>query len=135
MGTSWISASWEGWTRSPSLFTRPEKLSFCDGKPTGTLFRGGRQAPSLSGRVTVNGGAPESLDAIRYDIVSDGTSMCIESLSALLREPAPSGGGAESPVLDVLRIESRGKKADLTHAGRAPSVPVQPMTCEVATTP
>lgn len=135
VGASWISASWEGWTRSPSLFTRPEKLSFCDGKPTGTLFRGGRQAPSLSGRVTVNGGAPKSLDAIRYDIVSDGTSMCVESLSALLREPVPSGGDAESPVLDVLRVESRGKKADLTHAGRVPSVPVQPMTCEIATTP
>lgn len=135
----WISASWDGWTRVPSVFSKGV-VPFCDAKPSGALFRGTLNAPSISTRFGVDGASVKSTRSQRYDVVSDGQSLCFESLAAELWERASisvkSGASIKQVGLDVIRIANKGKKADITLAGKPiDKVPLHALTCELTTPP
>jgi hypothetical protein len=133
--SQWISASWDGWTRGPSVLGKAP-LPFCDAKPQGVRFTSTSAGPSVSARFTVDGSGPKSVRAVRYDVVSDGQSICLEGIAAELWDRASitvkSGASTKQVSLDVLRVAAKGKKADITLAGKpADKVPLHTLSCEI----
>ena len=134
----WISASWDGWTRGPSVFGRV--IPFCDAKPQGARFSSTSAAPSMATRFVVDGSSPRSVRGVRYEVVSDGQSICLESIAAELWDRASitvkSGASTKQVSLDVIRVAAKGKKADITLAGRpVDKVPLHALSCEASVKP
>ncbi len=130
----WISASWDGWSRGPSVFGKGV-IPFCDAKPQGARFVSYSSGPSLSARFAVDGSTLKGLRGVRYEVVSDGQSVCLESVAAELWERASitvkSGASTKLVGLDVIRVAGKGKKADITLAGKpVDKVPLHTLSCE-----
>lgn len=132
-----IAASWDGWTRVPTLFGGKGPVAFCDAKPAGAAFRSTSFGPTLTASIGVDGGTARSVRSHRYDVVSDGQSLCLEGLTVELFDrvaiDVKSGGSAKQVTgLDVVRISAKGKKAEITQGGKLDKTQLHSMTCEVA---
>ncbi len=132
----WISGSWDGWTRGPSLFGNKGPVGLCDAKPAGSLFHATSFAPETWVRFVIDGTPNTAGSALRYDVVSDGHALCLQSL--IMQPPnyvtvSVKGGGAAKPVtgLDTIRFVAKSKKGELTKGGRMDKTPIHAMTCEV----
>lgn len=129
-----VKASWDGWTRSVTLFGGRGQTKLCDAKPAGNTFHARTFGPQLWTRLVIGDEAATSTSTVRYEAVTDGQTLCLKSLSAYV------AGGVKASVktgattkkldgFDLIRVAAGSKKSELAQTGKMDKPQVYPMTC------